>query len=392
MRKARLCGPGLRFVLERRVVLEAAELEVQASPDHGKVVAIATVVAEADELAVDHRGAGVGHADHVAAPEGAIAITVPVEADVQAFDLRSHVVEAQEAAGEGILDAAAYRVPEVIIPAIIEEAEAGVGRPLETTCERSGIVNKEPRAEERRAVRDAAAEAAEAEVVVAITVLKGDTAGAVDHQAIDRIAEPATHGGEPVHAVVVVEAAVEAVAAAVEQRHVAECAVANPGRTGNARASSNGSDGGSREDAVSAAEAAEPAKTELVVMTTAEVGVLDVGFDTEHEAGARRELEVVADLTAAHEAVALVTIAKAVAEAVKPGQRHHRCEASIGLHGQAAAEVVEAEGIVVSVAGVKTVTRVHADVEAGPGEHRNRNVRDRSRSNVLTTRQVGRQS
>src|SRR3954468_20346973 len=88
--KGPACGPGLPLLSDRGLILEAAELEVQARADHGKVIAIATVVAEADELVLNHRSAGVRHADHVAAPKGAIVVTVAVEADIQAFDLRGH--------------------------------------------------------------------------------------------------------------------------------------------------------------------------------------------------------------------------------------------------------------------------------------------------------------
>src|SRR3954453_6708282 len=122
--------PGLTFLSDQRLVLEAegaAELPVQARADHREVIAIATAVAEANELVVNHRSAGVRHADHVTAPEGAIGVTVTIKADVQTFDLRGHVVEAQEAAREGVLDAAAHREPEVIIPiAVTKEAEAGI--------------------------------------------------------------------------------------------------------------------------------------------------------------------------------------------------------------------------------------------------------------------------
>src|SRR3954467_11052012 len=151
--------PGLRF---RRTtsVLEAGELVVQASADHAEVVAVAAVVAKADKLAVEHRRAGVGHADHVAASEEAVVIVaMTVEVDVQAFDLDGQVV------GEGVLDAAADRISDVIVVAIVAEEAEAVGGPRDEApregSARSGNVVVEASADEGRAVRDARAEGAE---------------------------------------------------------------------------------------------------------------------------------------------------------------------------------------------------------------------------------------
>src|SRR3954452_2552143 len=393
-KKARhLAGPSILVLSDKRLVLEteeAADLPVQASPDHRKVVAIATVVkAEAGKLGIHHLRAGVAHAHHVAAPDEAVVLPVALEVDVQAFDLHAHVVEPEEAAGEGILNAATHcPTPVVVVAVVVEEAKAGVGRTSEAACESCTRRRIEPRANERRAVRDTRAECAEAvEVVTTVAVREGGTTGGVDQQAIKGVAEAAPHRTEPVDAVAV--EAVEAVSVeAVEQCHVAERTVADPGRGQDARPRAIRKNGRSREDAGSTTEAEA---AEVVIAATTEVGVLSISLDTDDEAAAWRELEVVADLATAHEAFPLATVVEAAkAEVVEPGQRHHRREASIGLHGQAAAEVVEAEGIVVAVAGVKTVTRVHAEVEARPREHRNSGVRDRGRSDNRAARQVGR--
>src|SRR4051812_24191502 len=78
--------PGFPFLSGRRAVLEAeetAELPVQASPDHREVVAIATVVeANPGKLAVAHRRTGVAHAHHVAAPDEAVVLPIPLKVDV----------------------------------------------------------------------------------------------------------------------------------------------------------------------------------------------------------------------------------------------------------------------------------------------------------------------
>ena len=75
--------PGLPFSSERQAFLEGVELPVQASPDHREVVAIATVVeAGASKLAVDHRRTGVAHAHHVAAPDEAVVLPIPLKVDV----------------------------------------------------------------------------------------------------------------------------------------------------------------------------------------------------------------------------------------------------------------------------------------------------------------------
>src|SRR5215207_1109388 len=383
--KARL-GAGPSVLLTERLVLvgaeEAAKLPVQASPDHGKLVAIATVVEVEAELIGGHGSTVVRHAYHVASEE-AVVLPVVLEIDVQAFDLQGQVV------GEGILDAAAHRPTPVVVITIVEEAEACVGRRNEAAGSGRSISHIEPRADERRAVRDAGAEAEAAEVVAIVTVRERGTASGVDQQAVNSIAKTAPHRAEPLDAPSV--EAVEAVEGSIEQRHVAQRAVANPGRGRDAEARSE-RNGCRREDAGSGPEATE---AEDVVVTTAEVGVLGIGFDTNHEARARRELVVVADLTAAHEAVAVTIVVEASkAEVVKPGQRHHwRKPASCRRHREAAAaKAAEAKAVVEQIVIItirEAITRVHAEVEAGPGEHRSRHERNRSRSHNRAARQVG---
>src|SRR4051794_17037447 len=374
---------------QRGLVLEAGELVVQASADHAEVVAVAAVVAKADKLAVEHRRAGVGHADHVAASEEAVVIVaMTVEVDVQAFDLDGQVV------GEGVLDAAAHRISDVIVVAIVaEEAEARGGRRDEAAREgsaRSGNVVVEARADEGRAVRDAGAEGAEtAEVVATVAVREGDAAGGEDQQAVDGVAETAAHRGEPVDAVAA-EAVAKAVEA-VEQRHVALRAETDKRRRCDAESGDSRRNVRRREDAGPAAEAAEA--EDVVVPMTAEVDGLDVGFDADHPAGARRELVVVADLAAAGEAAIIPAVIEAAeAECVESGQRHHRRKRASRKRRHveaAAAEAVEAETAeVVAVLILEGAARVHADVEAGPSEHRNWDVGSRSDD---AARQVGRQ-
>src|SRR5206468_2238826 len=139
----------------------------------------------------------------------------------------------------------------------------------------------------------------------------------------------------------------------------------------NARARDAIRNGRGREDAIAGAEATEPAE-EVVIPTAVEVGPLNVGLNTDHEAGARRELVVVADLAATHEAVA-IAVGVGEAEGVDAGHRHNRGQSTQSRwHGEAGAAEGEAvEEVVVLIAIREAVTRVHTDVEAGPGEHRN---------------------
>src|SRR3954454_1974012 len=94
------------------------------------------------------------------------------------------------------------------------------------------------------------------------------------------------------------------------------------------------------------------------------------------------ELEVVADLAATHEPIA-VAVSVGEAEGVEAGHRHNRGQSTQSRwHGEpAAAEGEVVEEVVVVVAVREAVTRVHTDIEAGPGEHRNRH--DRSRRDIL---------
>ncbi len=96
---------------------------------------------------------------------------------------------------------------------------------------------------------------------------------------------------------------------------------------------------------------------------------LDVSLDADHEARARRELIVEADLSAADEAVAVAVAAEPASpgspRTAPPYGRHH---AGRNVDEErAGAEAAEA-GVVVAV--VPAVAGVHADIEAGPGEDR----------------------
>ena len=182
------------------------------------------------------------------------------------------------------------------------------------SCRRGGgRIGVETRAHQRPAARDA--EAAEAaEVVAVVTIPEGDTAGGIDQEAIPRITEAAAHRRKPVK-----PAGGEAAAewATTEQGHVAERTVADAGRVGDARARRNGSHRSRREEAVKATKAAEGKD---VVIATVIGQSLDVSFDTDHPARARRELIVVADLTAAREDdVIVAVIIEAKAQGVDPG-------------------------------------------------------------------------
>src|SRR3954447_11025290 len=74
-----------------------------------------------------------------------------------------------------------------------------------------------------------------------------DTAGAVDQQTVDGVAKAAAHRGEPI--VAVVEVVAKEAVAAVEQRHVAERAVAGSARRQDARPRTSRQNGRGREDA-----------------------------------------------------------------------------------------------------------------------------------------------
>ena len=117
----------------------------------------------------------------------------------------------------------------------------------------------------------------------------------------------------------------------------------------------------------------EVAAEEAVVLVIIAAQPLDVSLDTDHEARARRELIVEADLGATDESVP-VAAAISTLEQRAAGQRErsNRRSARSRVNGyDTAAEAADA-GVIVGVA--PAVAGVHADIEAGPGEDRDRRV------------------
>src|SRR5215217_8254078 len=248
--------------------------------------------------------------------------------------------------GPGVLDAGAEHPAGVVAVALAEESaavpdkRAGQGRPGADV--------------ERRRKLGATVEAAEAAVVAAV-VGEGDTAGGVHEHAIEGVADPETGGGEPVVAVVA-----DAGAAVVEQGDVG---------AGRRHADDAEARRQERRNRVRGEQAAIAEAEEALVAVVA-AHPLDVGFDADHEARARRELIVEADLSAADEAVA---VAPSAAEPDRRDRRERsrhdgRHHAGRGVDEERAG--AEAANAVVVVVVVPAVAGVHADIEASPGEDR----------------------
>src|SRR4051812_32388515 len=98
-----------------------------------------------------------------------------------------------------------------------------------------------------------------------------------------------------------------------------------------------------------------------------EAGVLKIGLDTDHNAGARRELIIIADLTASHEAVAVATC---------PGSLDVLIDfRAFGLNGQqrTSRQTANGQGVAgdeLAMAVADTPPCVQPGVKARPGEDR----------------------